>query len=128
MTDTIIAIQLITALVPSVALLAYLLLDRRQRIAAEHEHHRLEHEHDQLLRIQDAKRHEATLEAIKSLGPALMMMAQALVTKLTQPPMTVADLSDEEFAAELHRRVGGHYDDTCPDCAAESASEEQPIN
>jgi hypothetical protein len=121
-------LHLATALLPSIGVLAFLLLHQRERIQAELTEQRLQHEHCQARQEQDTQRIHAFTTAAQAFAPVL---GASLARLLPKRSMSAADLSDQEIAAELRRRF---YDRDCEGCefaeppAPAPESTESPIN
>lgn len=128
---TILILQLFATLLPSIGLLVFLLLHRRQSIDADLEHLRMRQEHGALMRLQATKRAEQMAAAVQACAPVLAAALQHLLAKRNEPRVTAADLSDEELVAEIQRRVEPSWPDECPDCPAANHHDEPvepPIN
>lgn len=102
MTTIEIVIQLLSALVPSLSVLVFLLLHRRQSIRADLESTRI---HQQRCRQAD----DATTQRMQALSQMAVVLAPSLselVDRVFPRRLpAAAALSDEELVAELDRRI-----------------------
>ena len=101
MTTIEIITHLSSALVPSLGVLVFLLLHRRQSIQADLENTRIHQTHCQLAQAAKTERVRALSQVALVLAPAL---SELIERAFPQPP-TAAALSDEDLVAELDRRI-----------------------
>ncbi|HLT37637.1 MAG TPA: hypothetical protein VK034_15195 [Enhygromyxa sp.] len=94
-------IHLATALLPTLGVLAFLLLHRRQSIQADLEDTRLRQQHCELADAERSKRTTALAHMAAVFAPTL----RELVERAFPRPPAAAELSDEDLIAELDRRV-----------------------
>ena len=124
---TIIILQLLAATLPSLGVLAFVLLHRRQTIHADLADLQLRQEHEQLRRLQDAKQTEFISAAVQAYAPALTLLCERALAK--RKASTAAELSNEQLLAELRRRseaAGVECD--CDECAEQQDPINNPIN
>lgn len=124
-------LHLAFALLPSLGVLAFLLLHQRQRNQAELADQLLHYQHCQARQEQESQRAAAFGAAAQAFAPVIGVALQNLFAKLDKSPPSVGDLSDEEIATELRRRVFGTDCDACQFTDAptpDPESPEPPIN
>jgi hypothetical protein len=101
MTTIEIITHVLSALVPTLGVLAFLLLHRRQSIQADLETAHMRQLHCQLGQAAQTERMQALSQAAIAFAPALPQLIEHVFPK----PPTAADLSDEDLVAELDRRI-----------------------
>ena len=130
--STIIILQLLFTLLPSIGVLAFLLLNRRQHIQAELDDLRMRQEYRTQQRLQETAQVQAVSEAVQAYAPAITAFVELQCAKRSKP-LTAADLSDEDLVVELRRRADGAFCDLdeCEACGEHSPSDadvSNPIN
>lgn len=121
-------IHLATALVPSLSVLAFMLIHRRQHIQADLQDQRQRLEHRQMCRLQDNQRAQAMAAVVQAIvpaiGPALTSFVERVTAWPNDPPLTAADLGNQELVDELRRRIfSGEWPSyTGDDCCAQAES------
>ncbi len=93
--------HLLSALIPSISVLVFLLLHRRQSIQADLEDRRLRQSHHESLCADQTARTQALAHAAHAFAPAAMELVQRVVPGKPE----VTELSDEDLVAELDRRI-----------------------
>ena len=106
MSDLQLVIHLITATVPALGVLAFLLLHRRQHIDADLQELRMRQEHGQTLNLLAARKHEALSAAAQAYAPMIAQLGQQL---LASNSPTLEDFETGELVEELDRRVVRHF-------------------
>lgn len=121
--------------IPTLGVLAFLLLYRRQSFQAELDELRMRQDHSQMLRLAEAKSREAQMSVLAALGPVVGQAIEQLGTKLSAkgPRVAARELYDVELIDELERRFAegerhgprpDNYDPACTGCDADAP----PIN
>lgn len=108
MTNLQLFVHLITTIIPTLGVLTYLLLHRRQAIRADIDELKMRQEHGLQRQMLDTERSKALSSLAQTFAPMLGQFLERAAASINKPP-SIDDFGDEELLDELNRRVSRRY-------------------